>query len=128
VHVPADIGAAVADVAVQPGGGLAMLADAFNLINQPKIRNSLDRYRLPHIVPWPQYVVGSGLMSYGPDLGDIFRLPAKYVDRVLKGANPGELPAQAAAKYELVINLKVAKALSLDLPRSLLAIADEMIE
>ena len=67
-------------------------------------------------------------MSYGPDLDDIFRLSANYVDRILKGANPGELPAQAPTKYELVINLKAAKELGLDVPRSLLAIADEVID
>ena len=67
-------------------------------------------------------------MSYGPDLDDIFRLSADYVDRILKGANPGDLPAQAPTKYELVINLKVAKVLGLDVPRSLMAIADELIE
>ena len=67
-------------------------------------------------------------MSYGPDYDDIFRTSASYVDRVLKGANPGELPAQAPTKFELVINQKTAKTLGLDVPRSLLAIADEVIE
>ena len=67
-------------------------------------------------------------MSYGPDLGDIFRLSADYVDRILKGANPGDLPAQAPTKYELVINLKVAKALDLDFPPLIAARATEVIE
>jgi putative tryptophan/tyrosine transport system substrate-binding protein len=128
VHVPEDTDAAVADVAARPGGGLAVLADAFNSVNQSKIRAALDRYRLPHIVPWRQYVAGGGLMSYGADLDDIFRLSANYVDRILKGANPAELLAQAPTKYELVINIKAAKALGLDVPPSLLAIADEVIE
>jgi len=128
VRVPADIEPAIAEVAARPGGGLVVLTDAFNAVNQLKIRAALDRHPLPHIVPWGQYVSDGGLMSYGPDYDDIFRLSANYVDRILKGANPGELPAQAPTKYELVINLKTAKTLGLDVPRSLIAIADEVIE
>jgi putative ABC transport system substrate-binding protein len=128
VRVPADIDVAVADVAARPGGGLAVLSDTFNLINEVRIRAALERYRLPHIVPWRQFVAGGGLMSYGPDGDDFFRRSADYVDRILKGANPAELPAQAPTRYELVINLKTAKALGLDVPPSLLAIADEVIE
>jgi len=128
VRVPADIDTAVTDVASRTGGGLVVLADTFNSVNQAKIRAALDRHRLPHIVPWRQYVAAGGLMSYGPDLDDIFRLSANYVDRILKGENPGELPAQAPTKYELVINLKAAKALGLDVPPSLLAIADQVID
>jgi putative ABC transport system substrate-binding protein len=128
VRVPADIDTAVAEVAARPGGGLVVLTDAFNSVNQSKIRAALDQHRLPHIVPWRQYVAGGGLMSYGPDLDKIFRLSANYVDRILKGANPGELPAQAPTNYELVINLKAAKALGLEVPPSLLAITDAVIE
>jgi putative tryptophan/tyrosine transport system substrate-binding protein len=128
VRVPADIDVAVADVAARPGGGLVVLSDTFNLINEATIRAALERYRLPHIVPWRQFVAGGGLMSYGPDGDDIFRRSADYVDRILKGANPAELPAQAPIRYELVINLKTAKALGLDVPPSLLTIADEVIE
>jgi len=128
VRVPADIDAAVAGVAARPGGGLVVLTDAFNSVNQARIRAALDRNPMPHIVPWRQCVAGGGLMSYGPDLDDIFRVSASYVDRILKGANPGELPAQAPTKIELVINQKTAKTLGLDVPRSLLAIADEVIE
>lgn len=128
VRVPSDIEVAIADVAARPDGGLVVLSDAFNLINERAIHAALERYRLPHIVPWRQFVEGGGLMSYGPDGDDIFRSSADYVDRVLKGANPAELPAQAPTKYELVINLKAAKALGLGVPPSLLAIADEVIE
>ncbi len=128
VREPSDIEPAIAGVAARPGGGLVVLTDVFNSVNQSKIRVALDRHRLPLIVPWRQYVSAGGLMSYGPDLDDIFRLSADYVDRILKGANPGDLPAQAPTKYELVINLKAAKALGLDVPRSLMAIADELIE
>jgi putative ABC transport system substrate-binding protein len=128
VRVPSDIEAGVAQIAAQPSGGLAVLTDTFNSINQATIRVALERHRLPHIVPWRRYVAGGGLMSYGPDLDDIFRLSADYVDRILKGAKATELPVQAPTKYELAINLKTAKALGLDVPPSLLAIADEVIE
>jgi ABC-type uncharacterized transport system substrate-binding protein len=119
---------AVAAVAARPGGGLAVLSDTFNLINEATIHAAVERYRLPHIVPWRPFVAGGGLMSYGPDGDDIFRRSADYVDRILKGANPAELPAQAPTRYELVINLKTAKALGFNVPPSLLAIADEVIE
>src|SRR5450756_268072 len=128
VRVPEDIDGAVADVAARPGGGMAVLSDTFNLINEVRIRAALEHYRLPHIVPWRQFVAGGGLMFYGPDGDDIFRRSADYVDRILKGANPAELPAQAPTRYELVINLITAKALGLDVPPSLLAIADDVIE
>jgi putative tryptophan/tyrosine transport system substrate-binding protein len=128
VRSPADIDAVIADIAAQPDGGLAVLPDTFNTGNQATIRAALERHRLPHIVPWRQYVVGSGLMSYGPDFVDIFRRSADYVDRILKGANPAELPVQAPTKFELTINLKTAKALGLTVPPMLLSRADEVIE
>ena len=128
VRVPADIDTVIADIAARPRRGLVVMSDAFNAINQAKIRAALERHRMPHIVPWRQYVAVGGLMSYGPDLDDIFRLSAGYVDRILRGANPTELPVQAPSKYELAINLKVAKTLGLDVPPSLLTIADVVIE
>jgi putative ABC transport system substrate-binding protein len=128
VRAPADIDVAVAEIAAQPGGGLAVLFDTFNLINQEKIRAALERYPLPHIVPWRPFVAGGGLMSYGPDGDDIFRRSADYVDRILKGEKPSDLPVQAPTVYELAINLKTAKILGLSAPPSLLAIADEVIE
>ena len=128
VRVPADIDGAIADIAARPGGALTVLSDAFNLINQATIHAALERYRLPHIVPWRQFVTGGGLMSYGPDVADIFRQSADYVDRILKGANPAELPVQAPTRYELAINLKTAKTFGLDVPAQLLALADEVTE
>jgi putative tryptophan/tyrosine transport system substrate-binding protein len=86
------------------------------------------RHRLPTIYPYRYYVADGGLSSYGPNSVDQFRLAASYVDSVLKGEKPGDLPVQAPTKYRLVINLKTAKALGLTVPPSLLARADEVIE
>ena len=128
VRAPEDIDAVIADIATQPDGGMVVLPDAFNAANQATIRGALERHRLPHIVPWLPFVSAGGLMSYGPDLVDIFRRSADYVDRILKGANPAELPVQAPVKYELGINLKTAKTLGVAAPPTLLAIADKVIE
>ena len=98
VRVPSDIDLAVADIAKRPAGGLAVLTDAFNFINQATIHAALERHPLPHIVPWRKFVADGGLMSYGPDVDDVFRRSADYVDRILKGASPAELPAQAPTK------------------------------
>jgi putative ABC transport system substrate-binding protein len=83
---------------------------------------------MPHIVPWRQYVNAGGMMSYGPNFDDIFRRSADYVDRILNGAKPAELPAQAPTKYELVINLKTTQALGIRVPDQVIALADELIE
>jgi putative ABC transport system substrate-binding protein len=86
------------------------------------------QHRLPAIYPYRYFVVGGGLVSYGIDTVDLYRRAAFYVDRILRGAKPGTLPVQQPTKFELVINLKTAKALSLDLPSSLFARANEVIE
>jgi len=86
------------------------------------------RYRLPAVYPYRFFVEGGGLVSYGPDLLDQFRQAATYVDRVLKGERPVDLPVQAPTKYQTVVNLRTAKALGLDMPASVLARADEVIE
>ena len=128
VRAPSDIDIVLANIASRPGAGLVVMSDAFNLINEATIRAALERHWLPHIAPWRQYVALGGLMSYGPDTDDIFRRSAEYVDRILKGASPAELPAQAPTEYELVINLTTAKSHGLAVPDNLLALADEVIE
>ena len=85
------------------------------------------RHRLPAVYPYRFFIDGGGLISYGPDLPGLFRQAAAYVDRVLKGAKPDELPVQAPTKYELVINMKAAKAIGLDVPATVLVRADEVI-
>jgi putative tryptophan/tyrosine transport system substrate-binding protein len=111
-----------------PGDGLIVAPDPFTVVNREVIMRSAERHRLPAIFTLRQEAVEGALMSYGPDTADIFRRSASYVDRILKGAKADELPVQAPTKFELVINMKTAKALGLDVPLSLQQRADEVIE
>ncbi len=86
------------------------------------------RHSVPAVYPFRFFAASGGLMSYGTDVAEVFRRAAAYVDRILKGTSPGELPIQAPTKYELVINIKTAKTLGLEIPPALLALADEVIE
>ena len=105
-----------------------MVPTALNAVQRHRIFSVASRNRLPAIYAFRFYATDGGLMSYGIDTVDLFRRGAFYIDRVLKGENPAELPVQAPTKFELVINLKTAKALGLDVPPPLLATADEVIE
>jgi ABC-type uncharacterized transport system substrate-binding protein len=123
-----DIENALAALAREPGGGFAVLPDTFTGIHREQIVSLAARYRLPAVYPFRWFAEIGGLLSYGIDSDDMFRRAGSYVDRVLKGAKPADLPVQAPVKYELVINLKTAKALGLEIPPTLLARADEVIE
>jgi putative tryptophan/tyrosine transport system substrate-binding protein len=109
-------------------GALMVLAGASTAGHRDLIVSLAARYRLPAVYPYRYYVTDGGLISYGPDNVDQYRRAAGYVDRILKGEKPAELPVQAPNKYELAINLKTAKALGLTVPKTLLAIANEVIE
>jgi putative ABC transport system substrate-binding protein len=125
----ADVETTIAAVAREPGGGLNTAADPFMVANRSAIIGLAERYRLPAIYQGGrQFAVDGGLTSYGPDPADIFRRSAAYVDRILKGEKPADLPVQQPTKFEFVVNLKTAKALGLDISPNLLAQADEVIE
>jgi putative tryptophan/tyrosine transport system substrate-binding protein len=111
-----------------PNGGLIVTGSALSGAHRDLIVALATRHELPAVYYTRQFVDGGGLISYGPDMVDQFRRAAGYVDRILKGEKPAELPVQNPTKYELVINLKTAKALGLNVPPTLLAIADEVIE
>src|SRR6266567_3739032 len=111
-----------------PAGGLLVLPDNFINAHRELIVALAEKYRLPAIYPSRVFVTAGGLLSYGVDVLDMYRGAASYVDRVLKGTIPGDLPVQQPTRFELVINLKAAKALGLTVPPSLLALADEVIE
>jgi len=128
VRNDAEIEAAVAALASRPGAGMIAAGGAFINTHRALIMALAERHRLPAVYGFRQFVIEGALMSYGPDSLDIVRRSASYVDRVLKGEKPADLPAQAPIKYELAINMKTARALGLTVPPMLLARADEVIE
>ena len=128
VDVEADLETVFATEAQIADGGLVVMPDGFLNVYREEIVALASRYRLPTVYPWRFFPELGGLMSYGFDQSESFRTAAGYVDRILKGEKPGDLPVQAPTKYELVINRKTAKALGLDVPLSLLGRADDVIE
>jgi ABC-type uncharacterized transport system substrate-binding protein len=124
----AGIEVAIEAFARMANGGLIVLPDVSTVNGRDLIIALAARHRLPAVYPYRFYAASGGLLSYGTEVGDVYRRAAAYVDRILKGANPAELPVQAPTKFELVINLKTAKALGLEVPAKLLALADEVIE
>ena len=118
----------VASFARTSGGGLIVTGSALAVLHRDLIVMLASRHNLPAVYFQRLFITGGGLFSYGPDFIDQYRRAADYVNRILRGAKPGDLPVQAPTKYDLVINLKTAKALGLDIPPTLLARADEVIE
>jgi ABC-type uncharacterized transport system substrate-binding protein len=128
VHAKEEIEAVIAAQARAPGGGLIVMPDPFTNTNTEMIIALAARHGVPAIFNEPFHAGLGGLIAYGTDFAELFRQAAEYIDRILKGAKPGELPIQQPTKYELVINLKTAKALGLTIPESVLSLADKVTE
>jgi len=128
VRQMAEIEAAIGDLAREPGGGVVVPPDNFSYVHRGLIFTLAARHRVPAVYPFRFMAREGGLVSYGVDLGETFPRAAEYIDRILKGTRPADLPVQAPTNFELAINLKTAKTLGLDVPPTLLARADEVIE
>ena len=128
VRSAAEIDLAVAELGRKPGSALMAAADIFIIVQRQAILKSGEKHRVPVISPYRQFVSEGSLMSYGPDAADLFRRASVYVDRIFKGARPADLPVQAPTKYDLVLNLKTARALGLTVPESFQSVADEVFE
>jgi putative tryptophan/tyrosine transport system substrate-binding protein len=128
VHDAAELESVFATQSREPNSGLLVMPDGFLNVHRAEIIALAARYRLPTVYPWRFFAELGGLISYGNEQRDSFRLAATYVDRILKGEKPSELPAQAPVKFELIINMKTAKALGLNVPLHLQQLADSIIE
>ena len=128
VHDRSELESVFAPQAREPNSSLIVMPDSFLNAHRVEITSLAARYHLPAVYPYRLYTKVGGLLSYGNDVFDNYRRAAGYVDRILKGEKPADLPVQVPTKYELIINLKTAKALGIDVPQSLLARADEVIE
>jgi len=128
VETAADIERAIEAFARVPNSGLVLPPDATTVVHRDLIIALAARHRVPAVYPLHAFVVAGGLMSYGTDQNDLFRLAASYVDRILRGDKPTDLPVQAPTRFETAVNLKTAKALGLEVPPGLLVAADEVIE
>jgi putative ABC transport system substrate-binding protein len=128
VHSDTEIETAITALGREPGAGLVAWSDAFTGAHRASIISAAARNKVPAIYPLSYFARGGGLLSYSPDVVDSDRRAATYVDRILRGAKPGDLPVQFPTKFEMVVNLKTAKALGLNVPQSILLRADEVIE
>ena len=124
----AELESAIVAFAQRPGGSFMIGPDAFMITHIAEIAQLVANNRVPTISVYRPFTVAGGLMSYGPDTADIFRQAASYVDRILKGERPADLPVQQPTKFEFIVNLKAAKSLGLTIPSGVVAIADEVIE
>jgi putative ABC transport system substrate-binding protein len=129
IHDDAEIETVITSLGREPGGGLVVMPDgSFNTVRRGPIISLAARNNVPAVYWRSTFVRDGGLLSYGPDNVIIFRRSASYVDRILRGAKPADLPVQQPTKFELVVNLKTAKALGLTIPEGFLQRADEIIE
>jgi putative ABC transport system substrate-binding protein len=128
VHSDGEIETAIIALGRDPGGGLVVMPDAFTGTHRAPIISAAARNNVPAVYALSEFARDGGLLSYGPDVVDVFRRAASYVDRILHGAQPAELPVQFPTKFEMAVNLKTAKALGLTVPQSILLRADEVIE
>jgi putative ABC transport system substrate-binding protein len=128
VHSDVEIETAIAALGREPGGGLVVIADAFTFGHHAPIISAAALNNVPTVSTLSEFVRDGGLLSYGPDTVDLFRRAATYVDRILRGEKPGDLPVQFPTKFEMIVNRKTATALGLAIPPSILLRADEVIE
>ena len=128
VHSDAEIETAIIALAREPGGGLVVMPEVFTITHRAPIIGATARNNVPTVYALSDFVRDGGLLSYGNDVADPFRRAASYVDRILRGAKPAELPVQLPTKFEMVANLKTAKALGLAIPPSIMLRATEVIE
>src|SRR5262249_47601796 len=128
VRSASDIEAAIYNAAQQPRRGLIVLPDSLAVVHSEVIIRLVERRRLPTIYPFRVFAAKGGLLAYGLDIPEMYRQAADYVARILRGTKPSDLPVQAPNKFELIVNVKSAKALGLEVPPTLLARADEVIE
>jgi putative ABC transport system substrate-binding protein len=128
VHSDTEIETAIIALAREPGGGLVVVGDAFTFVHRAPIISAAARNNVPAVYAFSEYARDGGLLSYAADPVDLLRRAATYVDGILRGAKPGDLPVQFPTKFEMVINLKAAKAIGLSIPESFLLRADEVIE
>jgi putative ABC transport system substrate-binding protein len=128
VHGDVEIETAIVALGREPGGGLVVMPDTFMVTRRAPIIAAAARNNVPAVYGFSYFARDGGLLSYGPDFVDIFRRTATYVDRILRGEKPTQLPVQLPTKFEMVVNLKTAKALGLEVPPSIRLRADEVIE
>jgi putative ABC transport system substrate-binding protein len=128
VRSAGDIERVINEISREPNGGLIVAADQFAVLHRELIVAMAAQRKLPVIYAYRTFIPIGGLMSYGANIYDLYRQAASYVDRILKGTRPDELPVQTPIRYELIINLKIAKTLGIEIPPQVLALADEVIE